>query len=262
MKSLKHSLTAFLLLLALAGGSAAAEKPGLKEAWADKNAVRSVFFIEGMACRACSMILDRKINNSKGVYWARFNFPMRLFTIYHDPKAYPTKNIENYMDGSAELKAVLLSSAPAAKFKPTNKSQLASWKGGKADVSEMEMVLRPFKDYLNKELGDTPEKVQLYHEILGEAMRNRALAQLAKSEGFNGDTKITDLPNPIVKDFYWTDDIAAPSRDDRAITEYLTAKVLTEKVTNEMEAFDLFLLDFWKKSGMDFRGEYLEAGLK
>lgn len=258
MTTFSRFFSIIALLLCLSSPTLAADSKKLAAAWADKGAARSVFFIDGMACRACTMMLDRKLNTAKGVYWARFNFPLRLLTLYHDPKSYPTASIEKLMDGSSELRAVLMESKPAATFKPGKSTPLASWNGGKVELSEAGRIVDPFREYLAKEMGETDEKTQVFHEILGEAARNRILAALAAREGFKGEAPVEELPRPVMKDFYWFRDIAAPSREDRAIAEFLGKKVLNGTPDAEMKLFDGFLLDLWKKSALDFRGEYLE----
>lgn len=258
MSTFSRFFSIIALLLCLTSPSLAADSGKLAAAWADKGAARSVFFIEGMTCRACTMLLDRKLNTAKGVYWARFNFPLRLLTVYHDPKTYPTANVEKLMDGSSELRALHLASAPAASFKPGKSTPLASWKGGKVEGSGAGRILDPFREYLAKEMGESDEKTQVFYEILGEAVRTRILAALAAKEGFRGETRLEELPRPIIKDFYWFKEIAAPSREDRAIAEFLGKKVLTGTPDAEMKLFDGFLSDLWKKSALDFRGEFLE----
>ena len=74
------------LSLSLADPSAAASRAErYREGLNDPAAVRSVYFVRGMSCRACTMLIDRKLNSEEGIYWARFNYPLRIFTVVHDP---------------------------------------------------------------------------------------------------------------------------------------------------------------------------------
>jgi len=106
-----------LLVLFLPVRFAAAEPParlaGLTRAWKDPNAVRSVFFIHGMSCRACTMLLDRRLSTTAGLFWARFNFPLRTLTVYHDPRALPTRTIVQFV---AEARQPTPAEAGVARF--------------------------------------------------------------------------------------------------------------------------------------------------
>lgn len=254
----KISFLLALLLLTAAGPGYPADASKLKAAWADAEAVRSVFFIEGMSCRACTIMLHRKINGAEGVYWARFNFPLRLLTVYHSPKAFPASAVTAMMDGSSELKASLLAHKPAASFKPGRKPALASWKGGRVDLSETGPVLKPFERYLTDEMGETDERTQVCHEILGENARNRLLAAIAIKEGVGAGASVKEFPRPVLKDFYWRDNTAPSTPDERALAAYVSKKTSDGSPKDEMRLFDNLLKKLYAETVFEFTGEYAE----
>lgn len=254
----KIALILAVVLSAFAARAAESAPSGLKNAWVDVHAVRSVFFIEGMSCRACAMMLHRKINGSKGVYWARFNFPLRLLTLYHSPQSFPASNVTGAMDGSSELKATLIAQKPASVFKPGKTAKLASWNGARVDSSEKEPILKPFASYLTAEMGESDERTQVYYEILGENARNRLLWSMAMKEGVEDLPSIKEFPRPVMKDFYWQENTAPTTPTDRAVAAYVSKMTSGSSPKDEMKQFEDLLKRIYAETAFEFTGEYAE----
>lgn len=156
----------------------------LVEAWKDPDALRSVFLVEEMTCRACTMILDRHLNREEGIYWARFNYPLRLLVVHHDPRKVPADALEDFVDRSEEFRAVHLGSSPAWGFRSGKAVPVASWSGGSFSPGQASRRLEPFLPVLWREFGDheNEEKTQAAYEILGEMVRTEILAAAAAAE--------------------------------------------------------------------------------
>jgi copper chaperone CopZ len=246
-----------LLAFVLAGAAQAASLDGLRKAWADPAASRSTFFIGGMSCRACTMMLDRNLSRTPGVLWARFNYPLRLLTVYHDPRKTAAEAIVASIGASGELRAVHLETRPARNARPAVKDSLASWKGGSVAAAAAPAILKPFEPTLREQLGDSPERAQVIYEILGEAVRNRILAALAKKEGYAKGGSPPPLPDVVAKDFYWPEKLLPLTPDEAAIARFLSAGVL-KAGGNERKDFEAWLLGLWRSIGFDFRGEVAE----
>ena len=246
------------LLTSITTAAAAPRSDGLKKAWADASARRSTFFVEGMTCRACSVAMDVRLSEKDGVYWSRFNYPLRLLTVYHDPKKVPAEAITATVHLAKEFRAVPLASRPAAGYRPSKKSPLATWKGGTAAVADAEGILRPFEANLRKEIRDSEEVIQVRYEILGEAVRNRILLERAKKAGYPGKSAVAQLPEVLAKDFYWPDNLLDVSPSEAAIAGFVTTEVMAGKM-NDPKAFDAWLLKLWREIEFDFRGEALEG---
>lgn len=241
--------------LLLAAPTPAASPDGLRRAWGDPAAVRSTFFVEGMTCRACTLMLDLHLNRTPGVYWARFNYPLRLLTVYHDPRKASSSSVAAVVDKAGELTAVALGSRPAARFAPGPKAPLAAWKGGSVAKGEARAILTPFQASLREQLGDSAERPQVEYEILGEAVRHRILLGLARKAGHRKDSAAS-LPEVVAKDFYWPEDRLALTPDEAAVAAFLHRSVLTARTEEQRRRdFDAWLLDLWRSIDLDFRGE-------
>lgn len=245
-----------LIPLLLAPLAEAAQGDALPRAWADPAAVRSTFFVEGMSCRACTMMLDLNLNRTPGILWARFNYPLRLLTVYHDPKKASSDAIAAFVAKAKELKAVFLESRPATGFKPSSKGSLAVWKAGTVGAAEAAAILKPFEASLREQLGGSEERPQVEYEILGEAVRNRILFGLARKGGYTGKGQTGSLPEVVAKDFYWPDSLVPLTSDEASVGAFLKDKVLTAPAEPQRRKdFDAWLLRLWRKIGFDFRGE-------
>lgn len=253
--------TTWIVLFAflVAGSAQAASPDGLRKAWADPTAVRSTFFIEGMSCRACTMMLDLNLNRTPGILWARFNYPLRLLTAYHDPKKVSSDTIVASVAKAKELKAVFLESRPAARFKPGPKGSLAAWKGGTVGAKEATAILKPFETSLREQLGDSAERSQVEYEILGEVVRNRILLGFARKAGYTGKGQPGALPEVVAKDFYWPEKLLPLTSDEASLAAFLNGEVLMAKAEEQRRKdFDAWLLRLWRKIDIDFRGEVAE----
>jgi hypothetical protein len=246
-----------LALLLLPSPAMAARAQGLLKAWADPSALRSTFFIEGMTCRACSIPMDIHVNGKEGVYWGRFNYPLRLLTVYHDPKKASADTIRAIVDQAKEFRTVFLESRPAAEFKPSPNAPLATWKGGAVPAAKVKTILQPFEEHLRAELGDSEEVPQVRYEILGEAVRNRLLAARAKKAGFPGKRAVSRLPEVVIKEFYWPEKMLPLSPDETAIAGFVLVQVLGGDQNNR-RAFENWLLNLWRGIAFEFRGEAVE----
>jgi hypothetical protein len=256
----KHLLIVLVLLLFLTSASTlnAFEGEGLKSAWKNDAVVRSTYFVKGMSCRACTMLLDRRLFNTPGIYWARFNYPIRLFTIYHDPNVFTNSELEELAGKAGEIEIKLISQKKAVAFSPTSKSLLARWEGGELKENEITKILAPFKDFLTSEMGvESYERLKVEQEILGEALRHRIFLNEAKKAGFRGKTP-ADIPALMLKDFYWPTDLRPLTRDESTVMAFLDEAVLVEPAHKDIETFDAYLYKLWRDKKVEFFGEYAE----
>lgn len=254
-------LLAASLLLAPAASAAPERTEELRKGLAAPGTLRSVFFIGGMSCRACTLIIDRHLNEREGVHWARFNYPLRLFTVYHDPARAGVAAIERMIAATGELRARLLESEPAAGQAPGRAGAVASWKGGSMSRPEAEAAPVPFAATLADNMIDegSEEWNQVVYEIAGEAVRNRILRAAAAGDGYHPPAGKVDLPAVIAKDFYWPVERLAPTPEEAAVALFVREKVILGDEGKEgRERFDDWLLGVWKDLRLDFRGEILE----
>ena len=232
--------------------AAALEAPGT---------LRSVFFIRGMSCRACTMLIDRALNVEEGIYWARFNYPLRLFTAYHDPGKVRVQDLEKRISATGELKAVLLESAPAAGALAPGKAGIASWKGGSLGAGEAEEAFRFFEQTVRSNMiePEMDEWKQVSYEIFGEEARNRIFKEQARRSGYGPSPGAVDLPMFIAKDFYWPVGHLPATAEEGAVARFIGETVTGGREDGEGRGlFDEWLLGLWKEIGLDFRGEALE----
>lgn len=259
----------FLLLLftlvghgATAAPAAAARSNGLTTAWSDPAASRSVFFLHGMACRACTFLIDRALASRKGVFWARFNYPLRLLVVYHDPSIWPVSGVKEFIDQSGELSATLLESLAARSVQPGGDDPAASWSGGTLSRVEAGKAPARFEETLGAMMIErgTEEWAQIAYEIAGEEVRTRIFLALARAGGYAEGASPVELPVVISKDFYWPVELLPLTADEAAIARFIRQEVIRGDETEVgRERFDDWLLDLWKKAALDFRGEILEV---
>jgi len=255
-----------LLLASSAAVAAAADSPpdravGLRRAWADPQAVRSVFFVRGMSCRACTMLLDRNLAGTDGIYWARFNYPLRLLVAYHDQRRVSAGQLEE-MASAAELRAERLETYPAAGYAPGRHMRVAAWKGGGIGLEEAREIPERFRAGLKANLLEPsdPEYRQVIDEIVGEEVRTRILAERAAAAGYATGPADTVLPAVIARDFYYPADALKPTPQEAGIARFLMEKVLLGDEGEKGRArFDDWLRDLWKDARLDLRVEYLEV---
>jgi hypothetical protein len=258
---------ACFLLLFMAGGwslAGAADAPrsaGLQRAWKAPGSVRSVFFVGNMSCRACTFLLDRKLAREEGVYWTRFNYPLRLLVIYHDPGTFPISRVEGFVSQAGELSTVLLESRPAVGYRPAAGEPPARWKGGTLTLEEALGAPKPFEATLREMMIErgTGEWDQIAYEIAGEEARNRIFLELARAAGYGSGGNPVEQPIMIAKDFYWPVELLPLTADEATVARFVRERVIKD---DEQEAgrerFDSWLLGLWKELSFDFRGEYLE----
>lgn len=233
----------------------------LPRAWRDPQAVRSVFFVSGMTCRACTLLLDRKLAQTKGVYWARFTFPLRLLVAYHDQGTVSTGALRDLVS-QAELRAELLESYPASGYFPGRRVRVAGWKGGEMPLAEAQELPEAFRPTLQRE-GIEPgdgEYPQIAGEIVGEEVRRRILSERAAAAGFPSGPADTVLPPVLAREFYYPADALRPTPAEAGIALFLKQKVLLGDEGEIGRArFDAWLRSLWKDVRLDFRPEYLES---
>lgn len=261
MKALLTSFVAAVTLFTLpAGGAARSERAGkLEEAAASKQIVRTVYFVEGMSCRACTLLLDRHLAKEKGVLWARFNYPLRLFTAYHDPDVMSVTKLEEFVDQHEELDVVLMESRPAASFPKGD--AVAVWRGGSYALSDALALPPKFQQGLSDYMLDegTPEWYQVVYEIAGEDVRNLILQGLARKNGFDG-AEAAELPFVVSKDFYWPSGNLEPTADEKAMARYVSKEILggEEGHKESIKKFDAWLKVLYEELDFEFRGEIME----
>ena len=258
-------VAALALVLALAHGDATGAQlrrallPAAREA---PQAVRSVIFVHGMTCRACTMLLDRRLGATPGVYWNRFNFPLRLLVVYHDPAVAPPDSILALVGSSGELRAEALRSALVSALPPGEETTLASWKGGALSAKEAQAEIDRFAASLGKTdvVEGSEEWDQFSYEIIGEAVRGRILRERAAAAGFRTGPPGTTLPAVIPREFYWPAHALAPTPEEAGVARFLREQVLLGDEGDKGRArFDDWLLALWRAIDLDFRAEAREA---
>jgi hypothetical protein len=250
------------LSLSLADPSAAASRAErYREGLNDPAAVRSVYFVRGMSCRACTMLIDRKLNSDEGIYWARFNYPLRIFTVVHDPGKYPGADLEKFIAEPGELTLVPLGSSPAADSQYQKGDPVVSWTGGSLSLDEARAAPTPFEKTIQDfgiEKG-SEDWLQVAYEIAGEEARNRIILAKALAAGYGKGTAEGEIPVVVAKDFYWPTELLPPNAEEAAVARFLREKVI---LGDESEAgrkrFDDWLLGLWREIRLDFKGEALE----
>ena len=255
-------------LLAHAAGAGpleAADAParraaGLPSAWRDPQAARTVFFVGGMSCRACTMLLDRKLAEMEGVYWARFNFPLRLLIVYHDQRTVSTAALRDLVS-QGELRAEMTESYPASGYHPERRVRVASWRGGGVALEEARGIPARFEASL-KAQGIDPgdaEHDQIAGEIIGEEVRRRILSERATAAGYASGPVETVLPPVLAREFYYPAEALRPTPGEAGIALFLKEKVMLGDDGEQGRArFDSWLRSLWKEVRLDFRPEYLE----
>ncbi len=233
----------------------------LAEALGAPGALRSVYFIRGMSCRACTMLIDRSLNGEEGIYWARFNYPLRLFTAYHDPGRVSSADLEKRISVTGELEAVHLESEPAGEALRGAKGSVASWKGGSLGSGEAEEAFRGFEETIRKYMIEPgmDDWKQVSYEIFGEEARSRILGERARKSGYGPSPGKVDIPVFVSKDFYWPVERLAPTPEEAAVARFLREKVIDGREDEKgKELFDDWLLALWREIGFEFRGEAME----
>jgi len=255
-----------LLLLLTAGTSLAAaagtpRSAGLQMAWKAPGSVRNVFFVGNMSCRACTFLLDRRLAREEGVFWTRFNYPLRLLVIYHDPGAFPVSRVEGFVAQAGELSTVLLESGPASSYRPAAGDSPARWKGGALTLEEALGAPEPFEETLREMMIErgSGEWNQIAYEIAGEEARNRIFLELARAAGYGDGKAPVEQPAMLSKDFYWPVELLPLTVDEAAVARFVREQIIKGDETEiGRDRFDSWLLDLWKELSFDFRGEYLE----
>jgi hypothetical protein len=256
-------LVGLCAILTLPAPSAASQdrSASLRRAYSAEGAVRSVYFVRGMNCRACTIIIDRVLNGMEGVYWARFSYPVRLLTVYSDPSKASAAAVEELIRSSEKLELVLLESGAAADYAPGEGDPVASWKGGSislAEARELPARFKPMLDAYSLESG-TAEWNQVVYEIVSEAVRGRILLTAAGENGYSPGQGGGELPVFISKDFYWPVELLPLTPEEAAVGTFIREKVVGGDESAEgLVRFDDWLLSLWKDLGFDYRGEILE----
>lgn len=253
--------------LVLAGAASATAGGGrraasLQEAWADPAAMRSVLFVRGMTCRACTLLLDRRLAATPGIYWSRFNYPLRLFVVHHDPKTASLRSIRELIGSTGELATEVLATGPSASFGPAGDTDFVSWKGGAVGPREARGIPERFLADLDAngfERGQN-EFDQVLYEILGEEVRNRVFASRAAAAGYRAGPAGTPLPTVVAREFYYPESELETGPAEAGVARFLLERVLLgDEGEAGRERFDSWLLQLWREIGLDFRGEYLEV---
>ncbi len=268
MKSVARALLLGALLALVAGiaPTLAAEgdaprAAGLARAWRDPQAVRTVFFVRGMTCRACTMLLDRRMVTTEGIYWSRFNYPLRLLIVYHDQRLISTGALRDLVS-QGELRAEMAESYPASGYYPDRRVRVAAWRGAGVTVEEAGGFPERFRATLKRNMlepGDG-EYEQVISEIVGEEIRRRVLAEQAAAAGYAAGPVETVLPPVLSREFYYPADALRPTPIEAGIALFLKEKVLRgDEGEKGRSRFDAWLHDLWKEVRLDFRPEYLES---
>jgi hypothetical protein len=261
----RHLLSLFTLAVAVLGASPAEglslRTAGLRRAISDAGAVRNVYFVRGMNCRACTLILDRNLNEMDGVLWARFAYPARLLTIYLDPGQISASRVEEMINFSGKLNLVLLASGPARDYAAAEGVPVGAWKGGSLSLTEAREAPKRFLSMLEAYMIEpgTDDWHQVLFEISAEEMRNRIFLARAREEGYTPGAAGGELPVFISKDFHYPVELMPLTPEEAAVARYVRERVIEGDESEEgMKKFDSWLLALWKDLGLDFRGEILE----
>ena len=266
---MKHSLRLVLPLIGLCAAlslpapawAASGRTASLRQAFADKGAVRNVYFVRGMNCRACTIIIDRVLNGMDGVYWARFSYPVRLLTVYSDPAKVSGSAVEEFIMSSDKLELVLLESAAAGGYAPRKGDPVAAWKGGDLSLVEARDMPGRFQTMLDAYSLDpgAGEWNQVVYEIVSEAVRGRILLAVAGENGYTPGKTGGELPVFISKDFYWPVDLLPLTSEEAAVGNFVREKVVAgDESEKGLMRFDTWLLALWRDIGFDYRGEIIE----
>lgn len=208
------------------------------------------------------MLLDRRLSTADGVLWTRFNFPLRLLTVYHDPRVLPDGTVVQFVAETGELRAELLGSLPASRYAPVGAPAAATWKGGALPLAEARGLPRRFLPTLKQNLleeGDA-EYAQVIYEIVGEGVRDRIFQARAAAAGYASGPPETRLPSVVPRDFYWPAEARRPTPAEAGVARFLLEKVMLGDEGDEGRArFERWLLALWREAGLDYRGEYLET---
>jgi hypothetical protein len=207
------------------------------------------------------MLVDRSLNKEEGIFWARFNYPLRIFTVVHDPGKYSGAALEKFIAQPGELSLVPLESGPAADYRYREGDPVVSWTGGHLNLEEARAASRPFEKTI-EDFGianGSEDWAQVVYEIAGEESRNRILLAMALAGGFGMGAGKTEIPVVVAKDFYWPTELLPPTADEAAVARLLREKViLGDESEAGRERFDDWLLELWREVDLDFRGEALE----
>jgi hypothetical protein len=246
--------TALLVLLTLTFAAPSAEASRAdryREGLNDPAAVRSVYFVRGMACRACTMLVDRKLNREEGIYWA----------VVHDPGKYSGVALEKFIAEPGELSLALLGSGPAASFLYRKGDPVVTWTGGSLSLEEARTSSRPFEETI-LDFGikkGSEDWAQVAYEIAAEEARNRIILAMALAGGFDKGVVEEEILTVVAKDFYWPTELLPPTADESAMARVLREKVmLGDESEAGRERFDDWLLGLWQEIALDFKGEALE----
>ena len=262
---LRLNLFAGLAALILAFATPAPASPdrtaSLREAFGAEGVVRTVYFVRGMNCRACTIIIDRVLNQMEGVYWARFSYPVRLLTVYSDPEKVAESAVRELIESTEKLKLVRLESGPAGDYAPGEGVPAVAWKGGSLTVAEALLMpdrFVPMLDAYTLKPGE-PEWNQVVYEIVSEAVRGRILLGEAGKYGYSPGKGGGDLPVFISKDFYWPVELLPLTPEEAAVGSFVRERVVAgDESKAGMVLFDDWLLALWKEIAFDFRGELIE----
>jgi len=233
----------------------------LRQAFSAERAVRSVYFVRGMNCRACTIIIDRVLNGMDGVYWARFSYHVRLLTVYSDPAKISASEVEELIMSSDKLELVVLESGAAGDYEPRDGIPVAAWKGGALSLAEARRAPGRFQEMLDAyslEPG-APEWNQVVYEIVSESVRGRILLAVAGENGYPPGKAGGDLPVFISKDFYWPVELLPLTAEEAAVSSFVRETVVAgDESEDGLMRFDTWLLALWRDIGFDYRGEIIE----
>jgi hypothetical protein len=234
---------------------------GLQAALADPGAVRTAYFVRGMNCRACTIIIDRTLNGKDGIYWARFNYPIRQLVVFHDPGKITSEGVEAFIDRSGELDAVLMASGKAMDYAQSRGTTVGDWRGGSLSLDDALASPEPFLEGLQAYMIErgTEEWNQVAYEIAAEKARNRIFRDEAERNGYAPGEAGGEMPVVMAKAFYWPANLLHLTAEEAAVARFVKEKVIaggdSEK---EKERFDSWLEDLWRGLAFDYRGEMLE----
>jgi hypothetical protein len=261
-----HRLIVPVVLCAVLALAAAAEASpdrtaSLRRALSAEGAVRNVYFVRGMNCRACTIIIDRVLNGMEGVYWARFSYPVRLLTVYSDPAKVSGSAVEKPITSSDKLELELLESGAAGDYAPREGDPVASWRGGSISLAEARELPGRFREMLDAYSLQPGAKEwdQVVYEIVSETVRGRILLVTAAENGYSPGKGGGDLPVFISKDFYWPVELLPLTPEEAAVGSFVREKVIAgDESEKGLERFDGWLLGVWKDFNFDYRGEIIE----
>jgi hypothetical protein len=214
-----------------------------------------------MSCRACTIILDRTLNGQDGIYWARFNYPIRQLVVFHDPGKFDAAAVEAFIDQTGKLNAVPMASGKAVGFAKSRGTTVADWQGGSLSLADGLASPEPFLDGLRAYLVErgTEDWNQVVYEIAAEKARNRIFRDEAKKSGYVAGQAGGDMPVVISKEFYWPVERMALTAEEAAVARFVSEKVIMGDEGEEgTKRFDSWLEDLWRERAFEYRGEFLE----